>query len=167
MDEKEHESAGELLRLIMRQTTQSVWILTGRDSDGHNRAMTASSVTPVTLDPATMLTCINQSAQLHDCLRPSAQLTLNLCAAHDRAHLSAARMCADTSRDDERFADESMWTDLGSELPPRLTGAAWLLTDVSTLTTLGSHSVILSRITDGGGPYRQSLTYQAGDYVHP
>ena len=46
-------------RLAMRRYVYSVSILSNKDSDGNSNAITVSSVTSISMDPPSLLVCIN------------------------------------------------------------------------------------------------------------
>ena len=48
----------------MRGITSTVNVISATD-EGHRHAMTATSVTSLSLDPPSMLVCINKDASLH------------------------------------------------------------------------------------------------------
>ena len=56
-------------RLAMRRYIYSVSIMSNKDDEGGSNAITVSSVTSISMDPPSLLICINKSARIHDTLR--------------------------------------------------------------------------------------------------
>ena len=55
-------------RLAMRRYVYSVSILSNKDSDGNSNAITVSSVTSISMDPPSLLVCINKNSRIHNSL---------------------------------------------------------------------------------------------------
>ena len=53
-------------RLAMRRYVYSVSILSNKDSDGNSNAITVSSVTSISMDPPSLLVCINKNSRIHN-----------------------------------------------------------------------------------------------------
>ena len=53
----------------MRHLAASVSIISAKDSGGKPYAMTASSVTSLSMEPPSILVCVNKSAGIHKALR--------------------------------------------------------------------------------------------------
>ena len=59
----------EQMRLAMRRLAASVSIVTTIDAQGQHRAMTATSVTSLSLDPPALLVCVNRWAEVYSPLK--------------------------------------------------------------------------------------------------
>ena len=55
-------------RLAMRRYVYSVSILSNKDFDGNSNAITVSSVTSISMDPPSLLVCINKNSRIHNSL---------------------------------------------------------------------------------------------------
>ena len=64
-------------RLAMRRYIYSVSIMSSKD-DGYLNAITVSSVTSISMDPPSLLICINKSARIHDTLKIGSEFCINL-----------------------------------------------------------------------------------------
>ena len=60
----------EQFLIAMRFLASSVSVVSAKDSDGKLYAMTASSVTSLTIEPPSILVCVNKGASIHDILIP-------------------------------------------------------------------------------------------------
>ena len=58
----------------MRFLASSVSVVAAKDSNGKLYAMTASSVTSLTVEPPAILVCVNKGASIHDVLTPGSDL---------------------------------------------------------------------------------------------
>ena len=56
----------EQFLIAMRFLASSVSVISAKDSSGNLFAMTASSVTLLTMDPPSILVCVNNGASIHD-----------------------------------------------------------------------------------------------------
>jgi flavin reductase (DIM6/NTAB) family NADH-FMN oxidoreductase RutF len=93
------EQIGPSFRAAMRRIASTVTIVTA--SDGARRhGMTMTAVSSLSMDPPSMIVCVNQSTFLHDILMSGRQFCVNV-LKHDQAELSAAFSGA--SSPDERF----------------------------------------------------------------
>ena len=54
--------------IAMRFLASSVSIISTKDQSGNLYSMTASSVTSLTMDPPSILVCVNNGARIHDAL---------------------------------------------------------------------------------------------------
>lgn len=68
----------ECLRLAMRRVAATVCVITTVDSDTTPYAMTATSVTSVSLEPPTLLACVNQKADIHRFLAAGQPFCINI-----------------------------------------------------------------------------------------
>ncbi len=66
------------LKMAMRGFAQSVVIVSTVGSDGARYAMAATAVTPLSMDPPSMLICVNRTASSHATLESGANFALNI-----------------------------------------------------------------------------------------
>lgn len=64
-------------RNAMRRLASTVTVITCK-ADGHRYGVTATSLVPVSIDPMTLLICINREASLHEPLLASGRFCANL-----------------------------------------------------------------------------------------
>ena len=91
-------------RLAMRRYIYSVSIMSNRDSDDNLNAITVSSVTSISMNPPSILICINKSAKIHDSIILGSKFCINL-LNKDQQELSD--VCSDEDRHDQRFLDKN------------------------------------------------------------
>src|SRR5579884_612973 len=75
-------------RCAMRRFASAVSIITAADQ-GRRHGMTATAVTSVSLEPPSLLVCINRATLLYDIMLSARRFCVNLLKS-DQAHLSAA-----------------------------------------------------------------------------
>jgi flavin reductase (DIM6/NTAB) family NADH-FMN oxidoreductase RutF len=128
-------------RFAMRRLASTVAVVTAL-GDGARAGMTASSITSLTINPAALLVCVNQSASLHACLDVGAPFCVNLLASTQR-EISAA--FAGHLAGEARFA-QGAWTP-DERGVPRLDGAqANISCSVDQMLPYGTHSIVIGRV---------------------
>lgn len=90
--------AGQL-KEALRGFAQTVVIISTADSNGERYAMAATAVTPVSMDPPSMLICVNRTASAYKVFNDGADFCLNILGVDA---FEAAQCCA-TSNGADRF----------------------------------------------------------------
>ncbi len=89
------------LKSAMRGFAQSVVIITTVDDAGGRYAMAATAVTPLSMDPPSMLICVNRTVSSHPILEAGANFCLNILGVEQE---NVARSCGGGAKGDDRFA---------------------------------------------------------------
>ena len=128
--------------------------------DGQPMGITATAVSPISMDPPSLLVCINRAASLYGSIRDVSHFGVNV-LHRDQEHL--AQMFADRSKHALRFADG--W-ELDCERPPRLIDAqAALLCRRTDHHQFGTHSIFIGVVEDVVvRPEVDPLVYLDGKY---
>jgi len=92
----------------MRGITSTVNVISA-DAKGQRHAMTATSVTSLSLDPPSMLVCINKEASLHKILLDNSNFCINVLSSLQK---ELAEVCSNSEEGESRFVSES-WKNLG------------------------------------------------------
>ena len=71
-------SIQDKFRLAMRRYIYSVSILSNKDEEGNSNAITVSSVTSISMEPPSLLVCINKNSRIHDTLKEGSKFCINL-----------------------------------------------------------------------------------------
>lgn len=137
------DNIAELMRLGMRRLASGVSIVSVGEKPNERQAMTASSVTSVSTDPASLLVCINQRANVHEQLTAEKPFAISLLAA-DQQELS--NRCAGEAQGEARF-DVGAWHQCPN------TGC-WFLADAQAVfickhaqtVAFGTHSILIGKI---------------------
>ena len=145
-------------RLAMRRYIYSVSIMSNKD-DGYLNAITVSSVTSISMDPPSLLICINKSARIHDTLKIGSEFCINL-LNKDQEELS--NICSDEDSYDERFNDKN-WNTKG--VPFLANAQANIFCKVDKLSSYHTHTIVVGLVE--GASYSDeisTLTYVDGNY---
>ena len=90
----------------MRAVTSTVNVISA-SHEGERHAMTATSVTSLSLDPPSMLVCVNKDASIHKILSDGSHFSINILSS---AQKELAEDCSNSDEGESRFVNES-WKD--------------------------------------------------------
>jgi len=91
----------EGMKMGMRRLAKGVTVISLVDGEGNRHAMTASAVTSLSDDPASLLICVNKTASLAEFLEDGADFCVNV-LAQGMGELS--NLCAGKEKGEARFA---------------------------------------------------------------
>ena len=125
----------------MRYLAASVSIISAKDSNDKPYAMTASSVTSLTLEPPSVLVCINHDASIHDhLLNDEAKFCVNLLKKNQQ---DIATLCSIKEKEDQRFEDKN-WN---LDSVPFLQGSqSNLFCNVKKYLDYETHTIIIGEV---------------------
>ncbi len=89
--------------IAMRFLASSVSVISTKDQSGNLYAMTASSVTSLTIDPPSVLVCVNNEASIHDALIPGADLCINILQKNQQ---EISNLCSSKQLESQRFEND-------------------------------------------------------------
>ena len=146
-------------RLAMRRYIYSVSIMSNKDDNGNSNAITVSSVTSISMDPPSLLICINKSSRIHDTLQIGSRFCINL-LKKDQEELS--NICSDEESYEERFNNENWDTE---EIPFLSNAQANIFCKVDKLTSYHTHTIVVGLVENANHTNEIStLTYVDGKY---
>jgi len=146
-------------RLAMRRYIYSVSIMSNKDDNGNSNAITVSSVTSISMDPPSLLICINKSSRIHDTLQIGSRFCINL-LKKDQEELS--NICSDEESYEERFNNENWDT---KEIPFLSNAQANIFCKVDKLTSYHTHTIVVGLVENANHTNEIStLTYVDGKY---
>ena len=90
----------------MRGITSTVTVVSAKDGE-NKQAMTATSVASLSLDPPTMLICINHEASIHDVIKKGLGFCINILSVGQE---DLADICSIKEKEVERFL-EGNWSE--------------------------------------------------------
>ena len=135
----------ESFRMAMRRVASTVNVISIH-VDGQPMGITATAVSGVSLDPPSLLVCINRAASLHAPMGDMSHFRVNVL---HRDQQGVARMFADRSQHALRFS--SGW-DLDSAGAPRLIDAqATILCRRIDSYSFGTHSIFIGVVEEATG----------------
>ena len=152
-------SIRDKFRLAMRRYIYSVSIMSNKDDNGNSNAITVSSVTSISMDPPSLLICINKSSRIHDTLQIGSKFCINL-LKKDQEELS--NICSDEESYEERFNNENWDTE---EIPFLSNAQANIFCKVDKLTSYHTHTIVVGLVENANHTNEIStLTYVDGKY---
>lgn len=129
------------LRAGMRRLAASVCVITAVDGSGQRHAMTATAVTSVSDDPASLLVCVNRHTTLHDILAQGGRFAVNVLSA-GQADISI--LCASGESGESRFV-QGQWGDANG-LPYLRDAQAVFFCRTARQMTHGTHLIAIGDV---------------------
>jgi flavin reductase (DIM6/NTAB) family NADH-FMN oxidoreductase RutF len=144
----------------LRRLASSVSVITCRHG-GRDFAMTATAVSALSMEPPSMLVCVNRSAAFHAALHQADAFAINVLS---RAHVIISRLCSGEAKGDGRFGVGSWVADAAA--PVLADAQAAIICRKDMELDYGTHTVfmgpILSISTNGEV---DPLIYVDGQYT--
>ena len=149
----------EAFRQAMRRVASTVNVIS-ICVEGQAMGITATAVSPISMDPPSLLVCINQAAAVHGRIEDASHFGVNVL---HRDQERIARMFADRTQHGLRFAEG--WEN-DCEQPPRLLDAqATLLCRRTEHHRFGTHSIFIGVVEEVvARPEVDPLVYLDGRY---
>lgn len=151
----------ELFRQGMRRLAGGVCLVTAVEN-GERHGLVATSVTSVSLEPPTLLVCINRSASAHDPIARTRRFGVSLLSQADVE--IAQRFGA--ARDRARRFRSGEWSTIAGDLPTLASALASFECSVVKAVTANSHSVFIAEVGEIRLRHEAeaSLVYLGGRY---
>ncbi|MFL2734920.1 MAG: flavin reductase family protein, partial [Gammaproteobacteria bacterium] len=129
-------------RLAMRRYIYSVSIMSNKDNADNPNAITVSSVTSISMDPPSLLICINKSSRIHNSIELESKFCINLL---NNKQEDLSNICSDEDMYDQRFKDEN-WNLDG--IPFLKNAQANIFCKVDKLTSYHTHTIVIGLVED-------------------
>ena len=126
----------------MRQLAAGVCLVTTRGADGGRCGLTATAVCSVSVDPPTLLVCVNQQNGSYRAIRESGHFAVNVLAAKDQ---DLSNRFASTVAGDERF-HHGVWSEMLSGAPVLDSALANFDCVLKSVEDVGSHGVFFGEV---------------------
>lgn len=154
---------GMAMKMGMRRLASGVCVLSTRDEQGVPFAMTVSSVTSVSDNPASLLVCVNKQVALEGHLSTLGSPFVVSILAHGQQEVS--NLCAGFSGGD-RFAAGD-WQNNEQNLPYLADAQAVFFCESDQVSSYGTHHVVIGKITSVrmGSLEVDPLLYVDGGYA--
>jgi flavin reductase (DIM6/NTAB) family NADH-FMN oxidoreductase RutF len=127
-------------KLALRRLASSVSVVTCR-YDARSYAMTATSVSALSMAPPSMLVCVNRSARFHAALSRAGEFGINVLS---RAHIVISKLCSGEASAESRF-DVGEW-DTRAAAPVLVDAQAAIICCKDQQLEYGTHTVFMGRI---------------------
>ena len=146
-------------RLAMRRYIYSVSIMSNKDNDDNPNAITVSSVTSISMDPPSLLICINKSSRIHNSIELESKFCINLL---NNKQEDLSNICSDEDMYDQRFKDKNWNLD---NIPFLKNAQANIFCKVDKLTSYHTHTIVIGLVEDANyADEISTLTYVDGEY---
>ena len=136
------EAIADKTKLALRRLAKSVMIITARQ-DGVNYAMAATAVDALSMEPPSVLACVNQNASIHPVLLKAERFAINILS---RAHEDLSHHCGGRVKGEARFEIGS-W-DHDGEVPVLADAQAAILCRSDAHFEYGTHSIFVGKVED-------------------
>ena len=124
----------------MRKMTSTVTVIASREGDTQY-AMTATSVVSLTLEPPSMLICINKKASIHSILSEKAKLSINILSTDQKEF---SELCSNKSRENDRFKGDD-WS-YQDDIPYATNSVSSLFCECKQVIDYETHSIFMCKI---------------------
>ena len=144
----------------MRGITSTVTVVSAKDGE-NKQAMTATSVVSLSLDPPTILVCINHEALIHDVMKEEVGFCINILSVGQE---SLADICSIKGKERQRFL-EGNWSEL-DDIPYNKDSQSNMFCNCIKAIECTTHTIYLGEIIE---VFNQSsfkpLLYKDGNYL--
>lgn len=154
-------AVAEQLRNGLRRLGKAVVVVTCRH-EGRRWAMTATAVSELSMDPPSLILCVNKTASLHGPLTARANFCVNILHFDQRA---ISQACSGKFKGEERFS-QGQWDSTESGTPYLRDAQASFFCEYETHIEYGTHVAVIGAVrsvTSNGDV--DPLIYLDGSYV--
>ncbi|WP_109807665.1 flavin reductase family protein [Sphingosinithalassobacter portus] len=145
LSETEPMTVAEQLRMGLRRLGKAVVVITCWH-EGRRWAMTATAVSELSMDPPSLLVCVNRTASLHGPLSEGANFCVNILHADQ---LSVSNACAGKMKGEERFR-EGQWEASDCGTPYLRDAQAHFLCEYRSHFDYGTHAIVIGEVKHVG-----------------
>lgn len=150
----------EQFLIAMRFLASSVSVISAKNSSGSLFAMTASSVTSLTMDPPSILVCVNNGATIHDALTKGENLCINILQKNQQ---EISNICSSKELESQRFQND-FWD--VSDIPFIKDAQANIFCKVDETFTYHTHKIVIGSVTHSqSADTFNTLMYADGGYL--
>ena len=146
--------------LAMRGITSTVTVVSAKDGE-NKQAMTATSVASLSLDPPTMLVCINHEAAIHNVMKEGLGFCINILSVGQEG---LADICSIKGKEGQRFL-EGNWSEI-NDIPYNKDSQSSIFCNCIKAIECTTHTIYLGEIIE---VFNQSsvnpLLYKDGNYL--
>lgn len=130
------------MRQAMRRLAASVVVVTARE--GKTRyAMAASAVTSLSMDPPSLLLCVNRNASIYPVLTSGGHFCVNVLSG---AHEALSIACSGAQKGEARFETGDWQDDADTHTPFLADAQASLICAVDGIHHYGTHAIFIGKV---------------------
>jgi flavin reductase (DIM6/NTAB) family NADH-FMN oxidoreductase RutF len=151
----------EDLRLALRRLAKAVVVITTREGS-QRYAMAATAVSELSMEPPSMLICVNQTASIYPILAAGAPFAINI-LPFDRSDIAA--LCSGAAKGEARFGMGD-WRLPEIDAPFLADAQASIMCSNERMIAYGTHGIFIGNVRNVsvcGDP--DPLVYMDGRYV--
>ena len=150
----------EQFLIAMRFLAASVSVISARGSSGKLHAMTASSVTSLTIEPPAILVCVNNEASIHDALVKDANLCISILK---KTQQEISNICSLKELEPNRFNNDFWDT---SDTPFIKNAQSNIFCKVDKTIVYHTHKVVIAEVLRAeSADTFNTLMYADGGYL--
>ena len=143
----------------MRSYVYSVSIMSNIDDNKNLNAITVSSVTSVSIDPPSLLVCINKTAGIHDSIIKDSKFCINLLK---KSQQDISNLCSTFQEEENRFKNDQWVT---TDTPFLKNAQANIFCKVDEIISYHTHSIVVEKVTESKYSNEiDTLIYVDGSY---
>jgi flavin reductase (DIM6/NTAB) family NADH-FMN oxidoreductase RutF len=131
------EAVTAALKLALRRLAKAVVVITVRH-EGQRYAMAATAVDALSMEPPSLLACVNRSASIHPAMAEASHFAINILA---REHEPISLHCGGLSKGEARF-EVGAWDDDGV-VPVLADAQAAIVCRADARFDYGTHSIFV------------------------
>jgi flavin reductase (DIM6/NTAB) family NADH-FMN oxidoreductase RutF len=159
MDDVRTKVDQDLMKQVNRQFVTGVTVVTTMDGD-RPRGLAVNAFSSISLDPPTVMVCVQRTSSTYECLFRSSHLAINILSA-DQLDV-VTRFAA---KSDDKFSGLD-WAPgrFGSPLIDR--SSAQMEVEIRERLQASTHTVFVCRVVDAAVSDRTPMIYSAGRFFH-
>jgi flavin reductase (DIM6/NTAB) family NADH-FMN oxidoreductase RutF len=131
-------------RLALRRLASAVAVVSCREGQTRH-AMTATAVNAMSMDPPSMIVCVNRATTFHGAISAAASFAINIL---HRSQIEISMGCGGKARGEDRFGHGAWGED--AEVPVLTDAQACVVCSKEASFDYGSHTIFIGRVTSVG-----------------
>lgn len=139
----DHQDLAEQLRSGLRRLAKAVVVITAWDGE-RRWAMTATAVSELSMEPPSLLACVNRSASLYGPLAAGARFCINILRSDQ---LSVSRACSGAAKGEARFL-EGRWGSGNGGTPYLEDAQASFFCTFESILEYGTHAIVIGAVQE-------------------
>jgi flavin reductase (DIM6/NTAB) family NADH-FMN oxidoreductase RutF len=130
------------MKQAMRRLAASVVVVTARDGDARY-AMAASSCTSLSMEPPSILLCVNRTASIYPILDHGKDFCINVLSG---SHEAVSVACSGAMKGEDRFRTGDWQNDPDTNVPFLSDAQASLICAVDDIHHYGTHGIFVGKV---------------------
>ena len=144
----------------MRGITSTVTVVSAKNGE-NKQAMTATSVASLSIDPPSMLVCVNQEASIHEVMQEGLGFCINILSLGQE---NLADICSIKEKEEQRFL-EGNWSEL-ENIPYNSDSQSNLFCNCVQVIQHKTHTIYVGEVTKVFNKNTfDPLLYKDGNYL--